>query len=48
MSVLYVSVGSDVGPRTFGFLPCVAVLVQIALIFCRVWSEQSARCFVWI
>ena len=22
--------------------------VQIALIFCRVWSEQSASCFVWV
>ena len=22
--------------------------VQIALIFCRVWSKQSISCFVWI
>ena len=53
MYMLYVSFGSKVGPRTFG---CVAMgsavlfyfEVQIALIFCRVWSEQSASCFVWI
>ena len=52
MCVLYVSFGSKVGPRTFG---CVAmrsvvlfILVQIALIFGRVCSEQSASCFVWI
>ena len=49
MCVLYVSFGSKVRPITFG---CVsmrsAVLVifkvQIALIFGRVWSEQSASC----
>ena len=53
MYVLYVSFGSKVRPRTFG---CVAMgsavlvyfEVQIALIFCRVWSEQSASYFVWI
>ena len=53
MCVLYVSFGSKVRPRTFG---CVAmgsallfiVRVQIARIFCRVWCEQSASCFVWI
>ena len=53
MCVLYVSFGSNVKPQTFG---CVAMrsavlfifYVQIALILCRVWSEQSARCFVWI
>ena len=44
---------SKVRPRTFG---CVAMrsevlfifLFQIALIFCKVWNEQSASCFVWI
>ena len=51
MCVLYVSFGSKVRPRTFG---CVAMdsallfIVQIARIFCRVWYEQSASCFVWI
>ena len=51
MCVLYVSFGSKVRPRTFG---CVAMrsavcfISGIALIFCRVWSEQSASCFVWI
>ena len=55
MCVLYVSYGSrsKLMPRTFG---CVAMRssvlfifrVQIACIFCRVWSEQSASCFVWI
>ena len=52
MCSLYVSFGSKVRPRTFG---CVAMRsavgffeVQIALIFWRVWSEQSASCFVWI
>ena len=39
MCVLYMSFGSKVRPRTFG---CV---VQIALILCWVWSEQSACCF---
>ena len=29
------------------FVVCYFV-VQIALIFCRVWSEQSASSFVWI
>ena len=49
MCVLYVSFGSKVKPRTSG---CVAMgsavlffKLQIALLFCRVWSEQSA-CFV--
>ena len=53
MCVLYVSFGSKVRPRTFG---CVAMgsavlcffKFQIARIFCRVWREQSARCFVLI
>ena len=51
MCVLYMSFGSKVRPRTFG---CVAIgsaffcFVQIARIFCRVWCEQSASCFVWI
>ena len=52
MCLLYVCFGSNVRPRTFG---CVAVgssvflnEIQIALIFCRVWNEQSASCFVWI
>ena len=52
MCVLYVSFGSKVRPRTFG---CVAmgsallfIVRYIARIFCRVWCEQSASCFVWI
>ena len=52
MCVMYVSFRSKVRSRTFG---CVAIgiavvyfEVQIALIFCRVWSEQSASYFVWI
>ena len=53
MCVLYVSLGSKVRHRAFG---CVAMgstvlfyfEVQITLIYCRVWSEQSASCFVWI
>ena len=48
MCVLYVSFGSKLRTRTFG---CVAmgsaVLVyfedQIAIIFCRVWSEQRVQ-----
>ena len=50
MCVLYVSFGSKVGPRTFG---CVAmgsallfIVRSIGRIFCRVWCEQSASCFV--
>ena len=53
MCVLYVTFGSKLRPRTFELVAmCSAVLfifrVQIALIFCRVWNEQSASCFVWI
>ena len=49
MCVLYVSFGSKVGPRTLG---CVAMGSAVSfilrpLIFCTVWSEQSAS-FVWI
>ena len=46
---VYVSFGSKVRPRTFG---CVAMgsallfIVQIARLFCRVWCELSASCFV--
>ena len=41
--------GSKVRPRTFGCVAMSRVVyfdVQIALIFCRVWSEQRASCFV--
>ena len=54
MCVLYVSFGSKVRPKTFGCvvmgsaLLCIVQIVQIARIFCRVWCEQSASCFVWI
>ena len=47
MCVLYVSFGSKVRPRTLGALPWV-VLCCLCRIFCRVWCEQSASCFVWI
>ena len=43
MCVLYVSFGSKVKPRILG---CIAM--GNARIFGRVWSEQSASCFVWI
>ena len=45
------SCGSKVRPRTFG---CVALgsallfIVRSRYIFCMVWCEQSASCFVWI
>ena len=54
MCVLYMRFGSKVRPRT---CRCVAMgsefsvvycEVKIALIFCRVWCEQSTSCFVWI
>ena len=53
MCVLYVSFGSKVIPRTFGCVAMGSALLfidrsQIARIFCRVWCEQSASCFVWI
>ena len=53
MCVLYVSFGSKVRPRTFGCVAMSSALLyivsfQIARIFCRVWCEQSASCFVWI
>ena len=53
MCVLYVSFGSKVRPRTFGCIDCHGKCsvnfnfgVQIVLIFHRIWSEQSASCFV--
>ena len=55
MCVLYVSFGSKVRPRTFGCVAMGSALlfivncwVQIARVFCRVWCEQRASCFVWI
>ena len=54
MCVLYVSFGSKVRPRTFGCVAMGSALLFIvrscivARIFCRVWCEQSASCFVWI
>ena len=50
MCVLYVSFGSKARPRTFECVvmrSAVLFIFRIALIFCRVWSEQSASCFVW-
>ena len=46
MSVLYLSFWSKV--RTCGcvFMGSAVVFILIALIVCRVWSEQSAHCFV--
>ena len=50
--VLYMSFGSKVRPRTFGCIAMGSALLCIlgpgARIFCRVWREQSASCFVWI
>ena len=51
MCVLYVSFGSKERPRTFESVAmCNAVLFilrsRYARIFRRVWSEQSASCFV--
>ena len=51
MCVLYVSFGSKVRPRTFGCVAMGSALIFIvrsrsARIFCRVWCEQSASCFV--
>ena len=50
MCVLYVSFGSNVRPRTFGCVAMGSALLFIvrSSIFCRVWCEQSASCFVWI
>ena len=50
MCVLYVRFGSKVRPRTSGCVTIGVVYfeVKIALLFCRVGSEQSASCFVWI
>ena len=59
MCVLYVSFGSKVRPRTFGCVVMGSALlfivrsqiyidIYIGRIFCRVWCEQSASCFVWI
>ena len=50
--LLYVSFGSKVRRRTIGYLAMGSALLFIvrfiARIFCRVWCEQSASCFVWI
>ena len=50
MCVLYVSFGSKVKPIIFGCVAMGSVVFFIlrSLIFCRVRSEQSASCFVWI
>ena len=48
MCVLYVRCGYKVRPRTFGCVAMGSALLFIARIFCRVWCEQSASCFVWI
>ena len=48
MCVLYVSYGSKVRRITFGQCIVVYFEVQIARIFCRVWREHSASCFVCI
>ena len=52
MCVQYVCFGSKVTPKTFACIAMGSASVvyfegQIVLIFCRVWSEQSASCFVW-
>ena len=50
--VLYVSFGSMIRPRTLGCVAIGSALLCIFRsrygIFCRVWREQSANCFVWI
>ena len=50
MSVLYVSFGSEVGPRTFECDTMGSVVLFILrsrfYLFCSVWSKQSASCFV--
>ena len=51
MCVLYVSFGSKVRSRTFGRVvmgSAVLFVLTFVRIFRRVWSEQSASCFVWI
>ena len=48
MCVLLVSYGSKVRPSTFGWVAMDSVVLLIAFIFCMIWSEQSASCFVWI
>ena len=53
MCVLYVSFGSkgkaqNLWVRCHAKCSVVYLEVQIDLIVCRVWSEQSAGCFVWI
>ena len=46
MCVLYVSFGYMVRPRIFAMGG--SALLCCAHIFCGVWHEQSASCFVWI
>ena len=48
MCVLYVSFGSKVRPRTFGCDAMRSVVLFVLGPNCRVRSEQSASCFVWI
>ena len=44
--------GLRLDPEPLGALPwvviCCVFQVQIDHIFCRVWREQCASCFVWI
>ena len=49
--LLYVNFGSNIRPRTFGCVAMDSAVLfilrsHIALIFRRVWSEESASCFV--
>ena len=46
MCVVYVSFGSKVRPRTVGCVVMGSAVLSILMIFRRVWSEQSASCFV--
>ena len=51
MCVLYVSFGSKVKLWSLGCVAMGSALLCILgpdRIFCRVWREQSASCFVWI
>ena len=48
-----VGFGSKVRPSTFGCVAMGSALLfivrsRLPRIFCRVWCEQSASCFVWI
>ena len=48
MCVQYVSFGSEVKPRTFGFVAMSSAMLFLLRSRLLLYFEQSVSCFVWI